>query len=414
MDIENDYFLVWLRTRSDFLTALSDGPWTIFRYYLTVEPWSPNFTSSQLFPSRIVAWIRLPGLPVTLYKRSLIVEIGECIGKVVKIDYQTETGHQGRFARMAVNVDLKKPLTSKLLINGRIQIVEYESLPTICFSCGQYGHVNDIFPDKIIVDQHDSNDPKDQISEPQLSTANQSSEPFGPWMVIERRQQKSNKKPPADKRQNLENNGSHFNPLYESADDVTIVSFENQATYTNKVTHTQNTAQTPHAHHASHGPNVSHASHATNSLSSANHAQSSKSNSSSQHTAKNKMVTLSRKPLIIPKITARSSKGSPSQSSNQPRQSNVEPRVTILDRSKHSTIVLAENTNPNIIDDVNLQVMHRTTQHKSIPREPPDTNQLHSSEAFSKRPEADPTSPAQRDDATQNICIDSQTVPILE
>ncbi|XP_039025207.1 uncharacterized protein LOC120158441 [Hibiscus syriacus] len=293
---------------------------------------------------------------------------------------------------MAVSVDLKKPLTLKLLISGRVQIVEYESLPTICFSCGRYGHVKYICPDKIIVDQHDSNDPNDQISEPQLSTANQSSKPFGPWMVVEQRQRKSNKKPPTDKGQNLENNGSLFNPLYESADDVTVVAFENQATYTNKVTHTPNTVQTPHAHHASHGPNVSHASHVTNSLSSANHAQSSKSNSSSQHTIKNKMATLARKPLMIPKITARSSKRSPGQSSNQSHQSNVEPRVTILDRSKHSAIVLAENTNPNIIDDVNLQVMHGTTQHKSIPREPPDTNQLQSSEAFSKRPDVDPTS----------------------
>ncbi|KAE8692675.1 hypothetical protein F3Y22_tig00110831pilonHSYRG00417 [Hibiscus syriacus] len=329
MDIENDYFLVSLRTRSDFLTALSDGPWTIFGHYLTVEPWSPDFTSSQLFPSRIVAWIRLPGLPVTLYKRSLITKIGECIGKVVKIDYQTETGRRGRFARMAVSVDLKKPLTSKLLINGRVQIVEYESLPTICFSC---------------------------------------------------------------------------------VDDVTAVAFDNQATYTSKVTHTPNAAQTPHAHHASHGPNVSHASNVTNALSSANHAQSNKIYSNSQHITKNKMTALARKPLMIPKITARSSKGSQGQSRNQSRQINVKPRVTILDRLKHSAIVLAENTNPNIIDDMNLQALRGTTKHKSIPGEPPDINQIQSSEAFSKRTEADATtSPTQRDDVMPNNCTDSQT-----
>ncbi|XP_039009957.1 uncharacterized protein LOC120138570 [Hibiscus syriacus] len=247
MDIENDYFLVSLRTRSDLLAALSDGPWTIFGHYLTVEPWSPDFTSSQLFPSRIVAWIRLPGLSATLYKRSLITNIGECIGKVVKIDYKTETDRRGRFARMAVSVDLKKPLTSKLLINGRVQIVEYESLPTICFSCGRYGHVKDICPDKIIVDKLDSNYQKEQISEPHLSITNQNSEPFGPWMVVERRQRKN-------------------------IDDVTAVAFDNQATYTSKVTHTPNVAQTPRAHHASHGPNVSHVSNVTNALSSANHA----------------------------------------------------------------------------------------------------------------------------------------------
>ncbi|KAK9042239.1 hypothetical protein V6N11_017316 [Hibiscus sabdariffa] len=37
MDIENDYFLVTFRIRSDYLKVLSDGSWTIFGHYLTVE-----------------------------------------------------------------------------------------------------------------------------------------------------------------------------------------------------------------------------------------------------------------------------------------------------------------------------------------------------------------------------------------
>ncbi|XP_039017767.1 uncharacterized protein LOC120148827 [Hibiscus syriacus] len=187
IDIENDYFIVSLRTRLDFLTALSDGPWIIFRHYLTVEPWSPDFSSSQLFPRRIVAWIRLSGLSVTLYKRSLITEIGECIRKVVKIDYQIETGCRGRFARMAVSVDLGKSLTLKILINGCVQIVEYESLPTICFSCDRYRHVKDICPENTVKDQQESATPKEQVTEAQLPNANQKSKPLGPWMVVERR-----------------------------------------------------------------------------------------------------------------------------------------------------------------------------------------------------------------------------------
>ncbi|KAK9006252.1 hypothetical protein V6N11_035297 [Hibiscus sabdariffa] len=75
MDIENGYFLATFRSHNDFLTVLADGPWTIFGHYLTVEPWLPDFSPSQPFPSKVVAWIRLPGLPATLYKRSLIEEI---------------------------------------------------------------------------------------------------------------------------------------------------------------------------------------------------------------------------------------------------------------------------------------------------------------------------------------------------
>ncbi|KAK8601323.1 hypothetical protein V6N12_051160 [Hibiscus sabdariffa] len=56
----------------------------------------------------------------------------------MKIDFQTDNGFRGRFARMVVNINLCKLLVSKLVINGRVQIVEYESLHTVCFNCGLY------------------------------------------------------------------------------------------------------------------------------------------------------------------------------------------------------------------------------------------------------------------------------------
>ncbi|KAE8693615.1 hypothetical protein F3Y22_tig00110796pilonHSYRG00006 [Hibiscus syriacus] len=309
MDIENDYFLVSLRTRSDFLTALSDGTWTIFRHYLIVEPWSSDFSSSQLFPRRIVAWIRLSRLP-------------------------RGSG---------------KTLTSKLLINGHIQIVEHESLPTICFSCGRYEHVKDICPENTIEDQQEYDALKEQVTEAQLSNANQKSKPFGPWMVIERRQRKNFKKLSTDSERNMETNGSRFNPLYESTDDANATAFEqpNQSSKSNQATHPP--SSTPQA-------------------------QSSKARSSDHHAAKSKTTTHVRKPLTIPKVTARSSKGYYGQSSHQPCQNTVEPRVSILDRSKYLTIVLSENTNPNTTDDIISHATQGNSQHKLILRKPSDTN----------------------------------------
>ncbi|KAK8564890.1 hypothetical protein V6N12_058470 [Hibiscus sabdariffa] len=54
MDIEDDYFLVTLRTHDDFLHVLVDGPWKIFGHYLTIKPWAVDFTQSQSYSSRIV------------------------------------------------------------------------------------------------------------------------------------------------------------------------------------------------------------------------------------------------------------------------------------------------------------------------------------------------------------------------
>ncbi|KAL4378119.1 hypothetical protein GQ457_02G027990 [Hibiscus cannabinus] len=212
MDIENDYFLVTFKSSSDFSNAISGGPWVLFGHYLVVEPWTVDFSTSQSHPNRVLAWIRLTGLPVTLYQRSKITAIGECIGPVIKIDYQTESGCRGRFARMAISLDLRKPLVSKLFINGRLQVVEYESLPTICFECGKYGHVKDMCP----IANTAGADSVTSI-EPVASTPSMTDEPFGPWMKVERRQRRIVHKDASGKQTDsgFVITQSRFNPIFE-------------------------------------------------------------------------------------------------------------------------------------------------------------------------------------------------------
>ncbi|MBA0803487.1 hypothetical protein Gohar_013695 [Gossypium harknessii] len=57
---------------------------------------------------------------------------------------------KGRFARMAVYVNLDKPLVSQVLINGKIQKVKYEFLPTVCFHYVRYRHVKEVCPFKVL------------------------------------------------------------------------------------------------------------------------------------------------------------------------------------------------------------------------------------------------------------------------
>jgi hypothetical protein len=48
--------------KQEFTFFLSGGPWMIYGHYLVVQPWSRDFTTSDVHPTKIVAWIRLPGL----------------------------------------------------------------------------------------------------------------------------------------------------------------------------------------------------------------------------------------------------------------------------------------------------------------------------------------------------------------
>lgn len=46
----------------------------------------------------------------------------------------------GKFAKMAMCINLRKPLVSQILVNGAVQRVEFELLPFIYFSCERFGH----------------------------------------------------------------------------------------------------------------------------------------------------------------------------------------------------------------------------------------------------------------------------------
>ncbi|KAF7823170.1 uncharacterized protein G2W53_021314 [Senna tora] len=53
-------------------------------------------------------------------------------------------GTRGKFARIYVEINLKKQLVPQVEVRGRSYAVEYEGLHLICFHCGRYGHSKDL------------------------------------------------------------------------------------------------------------------------------------------------------------------------------------------------------------------------------------------------------------------------------
>ncbi|KAE8727624.1 hypothetical protein F3Y22_tig00005459pilonHSYRG00365 [Hibiscus syriacus] len=143
IDLDNEYYMVRYANEEDYNHVLSRGPWIIYRCYLTVQPWSRSFSTKAGYPKKIMAWCRLSGLPYHYYIRSLFRYIAKVIGTVVRVDYNTEDGSRGYFVRLIVVVDLEKPLMSRVIIDGHKQPVKYEGLPSICYTCGKYGHVQE-------------------------------------------------------------------------------------------------------------------------------------------------------------------------------------------------------------------------------------------------------------------------------
>lgn len=75
-----------------------------------------------------------------MFNERSLTKVGNTIGKMVKVDLQTEEIARGKFARICVELDLSKPLTAKVGVVGKLLVVEYEGLQKICFQCGKFGH----------------------------------------------------------------------------------------------------------------------------------------------------------------------------------------------------------------------------------------------------------------------------------
>ncbi|PPD92053.1 hypothetical protein GOBAR_DD11006 [Gossypium barbadense] len=97
------------------------------------------------------------GLPGLLYKRRVLGEIINFVGKVAKLDIKTESGVRDRVAKMIVFIDLEKLFTSQILVNGKVQRVEFAALLAVCFTCGRYGHLKGVCPFTLVDQNIDAN-----------------------------------------------------------------------------------------------------------------------------------------------------------------------------------------------------------------------------------------------------------------
>ncbi|XP_039043652.1 uncharacterized protein LOC120182878 [Hibiscus syriacus] len=108
--------------------------------------------------------------------------IAGALGKIMKIDYNTTEGKRGRFARLAILVDLGKLLILGVMIDGHYQGVEYEGLLTIYYACAKYSHTKESCGAALIDGTVENTNANEIIENPV--------EPYGPWMQVPPRKKK--------------------------------------------------------------------------------------------------------------------------------------------------------------------------------------------------------------------------------
>ncbi|KAI9109367.1 hypothetical protein K1719_019421 [Acacia pycnantha] len=91
-------------------------------------------------------WAR-KDLPAPLFDKKFLLNLGNVIGKAIKLDIHTTQRARGKFARMCVELDLTKPLVPEFEIEGQVLSIVYESLGMLCNKCGRFGHSREVCED---------------------------------------------------------------------------------------------------------------------------------------------------------------------------------------------------------------------------------------------------------------------------
>lgn len=89
IDLQNDHFLVRFLEMRNYDFVLNNGHWVLFRHYLTIQKWRPEFNQFENPIKRIAIWIRVPGLPIEYYEEHLLWKIGNAVVKILKFYMNT-------------------------------------------------------------------------------------------------------------------------------------------------------------------------------------------------------------------------------------------------------------------------------------------------------------------------------------
>ncbi|CAL1369855.1 unnamed protein product [Linum trigynum] len=228
-DIGNGYFQATFDSQIDHDRALYGGPWTTEDHYIAAEPWRLDFDPDFDTIDKTSVWVRLSRLPLAYFDEEIFLDIGNKLGRVEKIDYNTANRFRGIYARICVEIDLRKRLVSKYRIKRRVRRVEYEGLHIVCYECGHYGHTTENCPQRKAEADTGPNERSPANKNP---GSNQEIRPeiledFGPWMLATRPKRKGNpmknKKGEVKGNENLPlrtdtENGSRFSVLDREVD----------------------------------------------------------------------------------------------------------------------------------------------------------------------------------------------------
>ncbi|KAJ6672988.1 ZINC KNUCKLE CX2CX4HX4C-RELATED [Salix viminalis] len=146
MSTANGFWLFRFQTEDQMQAILERGPWMFGGKAIILQQWHPEFVFDKNRISKLPVWVRLHGLPFSLWSRKGLSVAASMVGRPLSCDEATFCCSRLDYARVCVEVDAAKPFTHNFEINTPFSEqplhieVEYEWKPSRCPSCKLFGH----------------------------------------------------------------------------------------------------------------------------------------------------------------------------------------------------------------------------------------------------------------------------------
>ncbi|XP_058749039.1 uncharacterized protein LOC131622001 [Vicia villosa] len=142
-ELNKNLLLFNFSTKRDMEFVLKSGPWSFDRALLVLAKISGDEQPTDLDLHTGDFWVRIYELPLALRTEAMAKKLGNILGEFVEADPK-EAYRNGRFLRVKVMIDLKKPLKRGTMVKYKEKSLrvhfKYERLLTFCYICGRIGH----------------------------------------------------------------------------------------------------------------------------------------------------------------------------------------------------------------------------------------------------------------------------------
>ena len=141
---ENGFYFFRVPNKEFRRKIIEKGPVSIFSSTMLLQQWHPKLKLKKGAMDSIPVWVRLRDLPFSLWSSAGISRIASAVGKPLYVDTQTEHMTRISYARVCIEIKAATPRLEMVKVqwDGEVHLVhiEYEWKPSVCLSCGLFGH----------------------------------------------------------------------------------------------------------------------------------------------------------------------------------------------------------------------------------------------------------------------------------